>query len=155
MGPRKRTPVMFFFVPPGTLGKTPGYSAEGVSLLEGAIVAYVVKAGSIEWNPGPERLRDLTEKMPISAVTEIGNVVVMARVDSRSSKSTYIVEDSTNTTKQTITRAEYDRVAAVQEDYLAHEDVVVVDGYIGSDPEVRTRARLGGGAAGAGGAGMQ
>jgi phosphoenolpyruvate carboxykinase (ATP) len=113
-----------------------------VSLLEGAIVAYEVKASSIEWNPGPERLRELTEKMPNSTVTEFANVVVKARVDSRSSKSTYIVEDSTNTTKQTITRAEYDRVAAVQEDYLAHEDVVVVDGYIGSDPEFRTRARL-------------
>jgi phosphoenolpyruvate carboxykinase (ATP) len=105
-------------------------------------VAYEVKASSIEWNPSPARLRELTEKMPNSSVTEFANVVVKARVDSRSSKSTYIVEDSTNTTKQTITRAEYDRVAAVQEDYLAHEDVVVVDGYIGSDPEFRTRARL-------------
>ncbi|MDN3352583.1 phosphoenolpyruvate carboxykinase [Actinomadura sp. DC4] len=105
-------------------------------------MAYEVKAGSIEWNPGPARLRELTEKMPNSSVTEFGNVVVKARVDSRSAKSTYIVEDSTNTTKQTITRTEYDRVAAVQEDYLAHEDVVVVDGYIGSDPEFRTRARL-------------
>jgi phosphoenolpyruvate carboxykinase (ATP) len=113
-----------------------------VSLLEGAIVAYDVKAGSVEWNPSPERLRELTEKMPNSTVTEFANVVVKARVDSRSSKSTYIVEDSTNTAKQTITRAEYDRVAAVQEDYLAREDVVVVDGYIGSDPEFRTRARL-------------
>ena len=33
-------------------------------------------------------------------------------------------------------------MAGVQDDYLAHEDVVVVDGYIGSDPEFRTRARL-------------
>jgi phosphoenolpyruvate carboxykinase (ATP) len=113
-----------------------------VSLLEGAIVAYEVKASSVEWNPGPERLRELTEKMPNSSVTEFANVVVKARVDSRSSKSTFIAEDSTNATKQTITRAEYDRVADVQEAYLAHEHVVVVDGYIGSDPEFRTRARL-------------
>jgi phosphoenolpyruvate carboxykinase (ATP) len=105
-------------------------------------VAYEVKAGSVEWNPSPERLRELTEKMPNSSVTEFANVVVKARVDSRSSKSTFIVEDSTNTTKQTITREEYDRVAGVQEDYLARQDVVVVDGYIGSDPEFRTRARL-------------
>jgi phosphoenolpyruvate carboxykinase (ATP) len=105
-------------------------------------VAYEVKGRSVEWNPGPERLRELTEQMPNSSVTEFGNVVVKARVDSRSSKSTFIVEDSTNATKQTITRAEYDRVAEAQDAYLAGRDVVVVDGYIGSDPEFRTRARL-------------
>src|SRR4051794_19767380 len=90
---------------------------------EGAIVAYEVKAGSVEWNPSAARLRELTEKMPNSQVTEFGNVVVKARVDSRSAKSTYIVDDSTNTTKQTITRAEYDRVAAAQDSYLAGRDV--------------------------------
>jgi len=109
---------------------------------EGANVAYEVKARSVEWNPTPARLRELTEKMPNSAVTEFGNVVVKARVDSRSAKSTYIVEDSTNTAKQTVTRAEYDRVAAEQDSYIADRDMVVVDGYIGSDPEFRTRARL-------------
>jgi phosphoenolpyruvate carboxykinase (ATP) len=105
-------------------------------------VAYEAKARSVEWNPAPARLRELTEKMPNAWVTEFGNVVVKARVDSRSAKSTYIVEDSTNTTKQTIARDEYDRVAEAQDAYLAQEDVVVVDGYIGSDPEFRTRARL-------------
>ncbi len=118
-------------------------------------MAYEVKARSIEWNPGPQRLRELTEMMPNSSVTEFANVVVKARVDSRSSKSTFIVEDSTNTTKQTITRDEYDRVAGEQEAYLAGEDVVVVDGYIGSDPEFRTRARLVIEAANANIAGMQ
>jgi phosphoenolpyruvate carboxykinase (ATP) len=106
------------------------------------IVAYEAKARSVEWNPAPARLRELTEKMPNASVTEFGNVVVKARVDSRSAKSTYIVEDSTNTTKQTIARDEYDRVAEAQDAYLAQEDVVVVDGYIGSDPDFRTRARL-------------
>ncbi len=105
-------------------------------------MAYEVKARNIEWNPAPARLRELTEKMPNASVTEFGNVAVKARVDSRSSKSTFIADDSTNTAKQTITRAEYDRVAAEQDAYLASEDVVVVDGYIGSDPEFRTRARL-------------
>ncbi|MCW2948543.1 MAG: Phosphoenolpyruvate carboxykinase [Actinoallomurus sp.] len=105
-------------------------------------MAYEAKARSVEWNPAPARLRELTEKMPNASVTEFGNVVVKARVDSRSAKSTYIVEDSTNTTKQTIARDEYDRVAEAQDAYLAQEDVVVVDGYIGSDPDFRTRARL-------------
>ena len=101
-----------------------------------------VNAASAEWNPTTERLRELTERMPNSQVTEFGNVVVKARVDSRSSRSTFIVDDSTNATKQTITRAEYDRLAAAQDRFIAGTDVVVVDGYIGSDPAFRTRARL-------------
>ena len=75
-------------------------------------MVYEVKAASVEWNPDPARLRELTEKMPNSQVTEFGNVVVKARVDARSTRSTFMVEDSTNATKQTITREEYDRVAA-------------------------------------------
>jgi phosphoenolpyruvate carboxykinase (ATP) len=80
--------------------------------------------------------------MPNSQVTEFGNVVVKARVDSRSTRSTFVVDDSTNATKQTITREEYDRVAGEQDAHIAGIDVVVVDGYIGSDPAFRTRARL-------------
>jgi phosphoenolpyruvate carboxykinase (ATP) len=108
----------------------------------GTIVAYQLKAGSIEWNPTAKRLRELTEEMPNSQVTEFGNVVVKARVDSRSTRSTYLVDDSTNVTKQTITRADYDRLAAEQDAYIAGRDMVVIDGYIGCDPHFRTRARL-------------
>src|SRR5258708_7215156 len=93
--------------------------------------------------------------MPNSQVTEFGNVVVKARVDSRSTRSTFIVDDSTNATKQTVTRAEYERVAAEQDAYIARAKMVVVDGYIGSDPEFRTRARLIMEAANANVAGMQ
>ncbi len=105
-------------------------------------MVYQLRAASVEWNPTAERLRELTEKMPNSQVTEFGNVVVKARVDSRSTRSTFVVADSTNATKQTISRDEYQRVAAEQDAYLAETDVVVVDGYIGSHPEFRTRARL-------------
>ena len=118
-------------------------------------MAQQVKAAAVEWNPTAERLRELTEKMPNSSVTEFGNVAVKARVDSRSTRSTYLVEDSTNATKQTITRAEFDRLAAAQDAYIAGSHMVVVDGYIGSDPAFRTRARLIMEAANANVAGMQ
>ena len=61
---------------------------------------YQVKAASVEWNPAADRLRELTEKMPNCQVTEFGNVVVKARVDSRSTRSTFLVDDSTNATSQ-------------------------------------------------------
>jgi phosphoenolpyruvate carboxykinase (ATP) len=118
-------------------------------------VAYEVNAASVEWNPTAERLRELTEKMPNSRLTEFGNVVVKARVDSRSSRSTFIVEDSTNATKQTISRDEYKNVAARQDEYISGRHMVVVDGYIGSDPAFRTKARLIIEAANANIAGMQ
>ena len=105
-------------------------------------MAYQVNAASVEWNPPAGRLRELTEKMPNASITEFGNVVVKARVDSRSAGSTYIVDDSTNATKQTISRDEYDRVAAQQDAYIAGQDMVVVDGHIGPDPGFRTKARL-------------
>ncbi len=118
-------------------------------------MAYQVNGSRVEWNPSAARLRELTEKMPNASVTEFGNVVVKARVDARSTRSTYIVEDSTNSRGQTITRAEYDRVAARQDAYIAQSHMVVVDGYIGSDPLFRTRARLIMEAANANVAGMQ
>ena len=118
-------------------------------------MAYQVNAASVEWNPPAGRLRELTEKMPNSQVTEFGNVAVKARVDSRSTRSTYIVEDSTNARKQTISRDEYNRVAAIQDAYIAGCHMVVVDGYIGPDPAFRTKARLIIEAANANVAGMQ
>src|SRR6516162_10015301 len=121
----------------------------------GATVGQQVNAASVEWNPSAERLRELTEKMPNASVTEFGNVNVKARVDSRSTRSTFIVEDSTNATKQTISRAEFDRIAAEQDAYIAGAHMVVVDGYIGSDSAFRTRARLVMEAANANVAGMQ
>ena len=118
-------------------------------------MAYQVNGSRVEWNPTAARLRELTEEMPNATLTEFGNVAVKARVDSRSTRSTYIVDDSTNSRGQTITRAEYDRVAAIQDAHIARSHMVVVDGYIGSDPHFRTRARLIMEAANANIAGMQ
>ncbi len=119
-------------------------------------MAYQLKAKSTEWNPSPERLRELAEKMPNSQPTEFGNVVVKARVDSRSTASTYIAtDDPDSVTAQTIGRDEAARLAALQDDYIAGQDMVVVDGYIGNDPTFRTRARLIIEAANANVAGMQ
>ena len=99
-------------------------------------MAYQVSGSRVEWNPTAARLRELTEEMPNASVTEFGNVNVKARVDSRSTRSTYLVDDSTNSHGQTITRTEYDRVAAIQDAHIAKSRMVVVDGYIGSDPGV-------------------
>ncbi|HEY0592076.1 MAG TPA: phosphoenolpyruvate carboxykinase [Thermoanaerobaculia bacterium] len=102
-----------------------------------------VEPKSVVWNPSPEQLRALAAKMPNARETEFGNLNVATRVVSRSKLSTYIATDHPqNHSDQTITRAEYDRVAALQDQYIAARDMVVVEGYIGNDPEQRVAARL-------------
>jgi phosphoenolpyruvate carboxykinase (ATP) len=91
-------------------------------------------------NPTPEQLRAFTEAMPQSRVTEFGNVNVQTVVTSRLAANTYVV--GAPSSGKTMTREEYERVAALQEAYLAEQDLVVVDGYIGNDPGMRTAARL-------------
>jgi phosphoenolpyruvate carboxykinase (ATP) len=99
--------------------------------------------GTTHRNPTPEQLRAFTERMPQSRITEFDNVNVQTRVVSRSSGSTYVVtEDPSSTSQKAIGRDEYDRLAKLQDDYLADKDLIVVDGFIGNDPRFRTPARL-------------
>src|SRR6188472_1644289 len=78
--------------------------------------------------------------MPEARRTEFGNVNVQTTVLSRSAGSTFVVERESSV--KTMTRAQHDEVAAMQDAYLADHDIVVIDGYIGNHPELRTAARL-------------
>ena len=102
-----------------------------------------VEPKSVVWNPSPEELREFTEAMPNARITEFGNVNVATRVVSRSKLSTFIATDHPEQhSDQSITRAEYDRVAKLQNDYIKTRDILVVEGFIGNDPEFRVPARL-------------
>jgi phosphoenolpyruvate carboxykinase (ATP) len=105
--------------------------------------ALLVEARTVHQNPSPEELRTFTEEMPQCRITEFGTVNVQTRVTSRSSGSTFVVSDDPGAASgKTITRAEYERIASMQDDYLAKHDVVVIDGFIGNDEGFRTPARL-------------
>ena len=100
-------------------------------------------ARSVIYDPTPAELQAFTARMPQARRTAYGNYNVQTRVVSRSKGSTYLVtDDPAITNDQTITRAEGARVAALQDEYIAERDMVVVDGFIGNDPEYRSRARL-------------
>ena len=102
-----------------------------------------VKPKRTIWNPSPEALRKYTEEMPNCKRTEFGNVNVGTRVVSRSKLSTFVATDTPeNHSDQTITRAEYDRVAKLQNDYIGTREMLVVQGFIGNDPQFRVPARL-------------
>nr|MDP9326862.1 phosphoenolpyruvate carboxykinase (ATP) [Actinomycetota bacterium] len=100
-------------------------------------------ARSVRYNPSPEELQELTARMPQARLTSFGNYNVQTRVTSRSSGSTYLVTDDPSvTTGKSITREEGARVAALQAEYIAEREMLVVDGYIGNDPATQARARL-------------
>ena len=91
-------------------------------------------------NPTPDELRAFTEEMPETRISGFGNVNVQTTVLSRSAASTYVVDRESS--GKTMTRADYEKVAAAQDAYIAEHDMLVIDGYIGNDPEFRAAARL-------------
>jgi phosphoenolpyruvate carboxykinase (ATP) len=97
----------------------------------------------IIWNPSAEELRRLTEEMPNTRTTRYDNTNTQTRVDSRSKLSTYVVTDTpARYDAQTISREEYERTARLQNEYIRGCEMVLIDGFIGNDPEFRVPARL-------------
>jgi phosphoenolpyruvate carboxykinase (ATP) len=100
-------------------------------------------ARSIHWNPSPEGLRELTSRMPNARLTEFSNYNVQTTVVSRSKGNTYIITDHPEDhTDQTLSREVGAAVAEAQNAHICDRDMLVVDGYMGNDPEFRVRARL-------------
>ena len=95
------------------------------------------------WNPEPDELRRYTEAMPNAKLTEFNNLNVGTRVVSRSKLSTFIATDHKEEhSDQTISRAEYARIAKLQDDYITTREMLVIEGFIGNDPEFRVATRL-------------
>jgi len=105
--------------------------------------ATLPRAKSVLWNPSPEELKELTARMPNARRTVFDNLNVQTKVVSRSKASTFVVTDTPeNHSDQTITRTEGERIAQMQDEYIATRDMLVIDGYIGNDPQYRVAARL-------------
>jgi phosphoenolpyruvate carboxykinase (ATP) len=113
------------------------------------------RAARVIENPSPDELKDLAATMPNARPTRYGNLNVQTDVVARSKRSTYIVTDEPDGTHQSIPRDEALRWAETQDAYIADQDMVQIDGYIGNDPEFRVPARLFVEAANANIAGMQ
>src|ERR671937_2806579 len=112
-------------------------------------------AKSVVENPRPQAVKELAAQMPNAKPTRYGNLNVQTEVVNRSKGSTFIVTDEPDGQNQAITREEGERWAEAQDEYIADQEMVIVDGYIGNDPEFRVAARLYIEAANANIAGMQ
>ena len=95
------------------------------------------------FRPTAEFLRELTAKMPNARLTKFDNYNVHTEVDSRSKKSTYIIDDNQSLhSDQCISRKEGERLAVLQDDFVKNAEMICIDGYIGNHPRYRTPARL-------------
>ena len=106
-------------------------------------------------NPTPDEVKALAASMPTARPTKYGNLNVQTNVLARSKGSTFLVTDDPDGQNQAVSTEDAARWADRQDQYIAEQEMVVVDGYIGNDPEFRTATRLYVEAANANIAGMQ
>jgi len=106
-------------------------------------------------NPTPDEVKALAASMPTARPTKYGNLNVQTQVLARSKGSTFLVTDDPDGQNQAVSTEDAVRWAESQDKYIAEQEMVVVDGYIGNDPEFRTATRLYVEAANANIAGMQ
>jgi phosphoenolpyruvate carboxykinase (ATP) len=99
------------------------------------------KAKSVIENPSQEELRGHAAQMPNAVETEFGNLNIKARVTARSAGSSFVVtDDPSRISKPTMSREEYEGVVARQEAYIAEQDMVLIEGYIGPENSPMKRA---------------
>ncbi len=99
-------------------------------------------AASVIDNPSPEEAKELTARMPNARPTQFGNINIATEVVSRSKRSTFLITDDPDGQNQSMTREDGLKWAELQDEYIAGQEMVVIDGYIGNDPEFRTPTRL-------------
>jgi phosphoenolpyruvate carboxykinase (ATP) len=100
------------------------------------------KAARVIENPTPEEVKELAARMPNARSTRYGNLNVQTDVVARSKRSTFVVTDEPDGTHQAISREEGAKWADVQDAYIAGQEMILVDGWIGTDPDFRVPARL-------------
>ncbi len=99
-------------------------------------------ARSVVVNPSQAQMREwVLEHMPRVTETEFGNLNYQSVVTARLTGSTVFVTDEP-TAKPSMSRAEAAEWAERQDAYIAGRDMMVIEGYIGPDPEFRTGCRL-------------
>jgi phosphoenolpyruvate carboxykinase (ATP) len=100
------------------------------------------KAARVIDNPSPEEVQQLAARMPNARWTTYGNLNVQTQVVARSARCTYIATDEPDGQNQSVPREEALRWSETQDGYIADREMVLIDGFIGNDPEYRVPARL-------------
>ena len=100
------------------------------------------KAKSVAVNPTQSEMRMWAlEHLDDATLTEFDNINYKARIKARQAPSTFFVSDEP-TGKPTRPRSFYEEWAAKQDAHIADQDMILIEGYIGPDPDFRTGSRL-------------
>jgi phosphoenolpyruvate carboxykinase (ATP) len=114
------------------------------------------KAARVHENPSPGELQELAARMPNARWTKYGNVNVQTRVLARSTPSTFIVaDDPDRAVPRTVSPDDAAACADRQDAYIAEQEMILLDGYLGAQADFRVPVRLYIEAANANIAGMQ
>src|SRR5947199_1039994 len=100
------------------------------------------QAAGVTENPTPDEVKALAAEMRTARKTKYGNLNVQTRVLARSKRSTFLVTDEPDGQNQALSTDDAAKWAARQDEYIAGREMVVIDGYIGTDSEFRTSTRL-------------
>ncbi len=113
-------------------------------------------AAGVITNPSETELQELAARMSTARWTKYGNVNVQTEVLARSTPSTFIVTDDPDPgVERTVSREQAQEWADKQDAYIAEQEMVLIDGWLGAQPEFRVPVRLFIEAANANIAGMQ
>ena len=113
-------------------------------------------AAGVITNPSETELQELAARMSTARWTKYRNVNVQTEVLARSTPSTFIVTDDPDPgVERTVSREQAQEWADKQDAYIAEQEMVLVDGWLGAQPEFRVPVRLFIEAANANIAGMQ
>ncbi len=99
-------------------------------------------ARSVATNPTQAEMRSwVLEHMPRITETEFGNLNYKAEVKARLAASTFFINDE-EIYQNRMSRSEYEEWGAKQDAYIADKDMILIEGYIGPDPDFQTAAAL-------------
>jgi phosphoenolpyruvate carboxykinase (ATP) len=100
------------------------------------------EARSVAVNPTQAEMRGwVLEHMPRITETEFGNLNYKAEVKARLAASTFFVAEE-EIYQNRMARSEYEEWAAKQDAYIADKDMILIEGYIGPDPDFQTASAV-------------
>ena len=100
------------------------------------------EARSVAVNPTQAEMRGwVLEHMPRITETEFGNLNYKAEVKARLAASTFFIAEE-EIYQNRMARSEYEEWAAKQDAYIADKDMILIEGYIGPDPDFQTASAV-------------
>ena len=101
----------------------------------------ITKTRSVIKNPPPDDLKNFAAQMPQAELTRYGNYNINTSVTARSAESTFFASDK-DIGQKCMPWNKYQEIVAAQDEYIAANDMILVEGCIGPDPDFQVGCSL-------------